>query len=33
MDNFLDELLTPKYFELAFQELFQINKDFLVPKK
>lgn len=33
MDNFLDELLTPKYFELAFQELFQINKDFLVPIK
>ena len=33
MDNFFDELLTPKYFELAFQELFQINKNFLVPIK
>ncbi len=33
MDNYLDELLTPKHFELAFQELFKINKDFLIPIK
>ncbi len=33
MDNYLDELLTPKDFELHFNEIFQVRNSFIVPTK
>jgi hypothetical protein len=33
MDNYLDELLTPKNFELHFDEIFQVRDSFIVPTK
>lgn len=33
MDNYLDELLMPKNFELHFKEIFQVRNSFIVPSK
>jgi hypothetical protein len=33
MDNYLDELLTPKNFELHFDEIFHLRNSFIVPIK
>jgi hypothetical protein len=33
MDNYLDELLTPKNFELHFKEVFQVRSSFIIPTK
>ena len=33
MSDYLDELLTPKEFELHFSEIFQVNFQYIIPIK
>jgi hypothetical protein len=33
MYDYLDEILTPKYFELHFNEIFKVTKSFVIPIK